>query len=104
MHFCFPLPSTTSPTPDISLSPGSGMKGPCETYVPETQSHLIPTTSKSITLMLICIYAHYQGTVLELLPAIKMHDVLINVHLQEMSSTGTKIYQILYISTFCMKH
>lgn len=45
--------------------------------------------------MLICIYAHYQGTILELLPAIKMQDILINVH--ETSLTGTKICQILYI-------
>ena len=54
--------------------------------------------------MLICIYAHYQGTILELLPPIKMHDILINVHPQETSLTGTKIYQILYISTLCMKY
>jgi hypothetical protein len=54
--------------------------------------------------MLICIYEHYQGTILELLPAIKMYGILINVHLQETSLTGTKIYQILYISTFYMKY
>jgi hypothetical protein len=47
--------------------------------------------------MLICIYAHYQGTILELLPAIKIQDILINVHLQETSLTGIIIYQILYI-------
>jgi hypothetical protein len=46
--------------------------------------------------MMTCICAHYQGTLLEL-PAIKMRDILINVHLQETSLTGRKIYKILHI-------
>ena len=48
--------------------------------------------------MLICIYAHYQGTVLELLPAIKMHDILINVHLQEMSNWHKNIPNFIHFN------
>lgn len=90
----FSPPSTTPPMSEICLS-GSGMKGPCETYVMRLSftSFLKLRSLLSVDLYICTLPRHYIRTS----ACKKIQDILINVHLQETSLTGTIIYQILYI-------